>query len=165
LPTHKPDLSRFSLTQLRELTGHSERTIRKRLAGLEPVATDGRTVWYTARAALERIYLGESLDLSRERARLARAQSETVERRNAVEAGELGEWAAFDRVTAALATSTRDKMLAIAHEIAPAVAADGSTGGCYAKVDFAIRRALSDLADEGDAAIARLQQAEAGRPG
>jgi hypothetical protein len=49
--------------------GHSERTIRKRLAGLEPIAADGRTVWFAARSALEAIFLGESLNPQLERAR------------------------------------------------------------------------------------------------
>ena len=70
MPTHGPDLSRVSLSQLRTLTGRGERTIRKLLAGLEPVDEDGRTRWYDSGAALSRIFNGRpvgggSRDLAR----------------------------------------------------------------------------------------------------
>ena len=90
MPTHSSrDLSRLNLSELRGLTGAGERTIRRRLEGLAPVAQDGRTVWYPAREALARVFLGEEMNLSRERARLAREQADAQAMKNAVERGEL----------------------------------------------------------------------------
>jgi phage terminase Nu1 subunit (DNA packaging protein) len=87
VPTHKPDLSQLSITQLADLTGRDADTIRKRLDGIEPAKVDGRTRWYRTREALPRIY--EALDLSAERARLAREQADAKAMENAVSRGEL----------------------------------------------------------------------------
>ena len=53
MPTHGPDLSRLSLSQLAAISGRDRRTVRKRLEGVDPVAQDGSTLWFSARAALE----------------------------------------------------------------------------------------------------------------
>jgi len=162
LPTHNPDLSRFSLTQLRELTGHAERTIRKRLGGLEPVAKDGRTVWYAARPALERIYLGESLDLTRERARLASEQADAQALRNQQQRGEVVPAEDMDRALIAVSTLTSGRLQGIPRSLAPELAAESTPAKCEAIVEKAILEALGDLADQGQAPLDRVGRAKRG---
>jgi hypothetical protein len=161
LPTHGPDLSRFNLTQLRALTGHAERTLRKRLGDLAPIAQDGRTVWYPARAALERIYLGEALDLTRERARLARAQSEAQEAKNRRDSGEWIEASAFDRSLVAISVTIRDRVLAVVNAITPEVMTIVGSAEIARRVGFVVdrhlRAALADLADDAEREIERLE--------
>jgi hypothetical protein len=161
LPTHGPDLSRFNLTQLRALTGHAERTLRKRLGDLAPIAQDGRTVWYPARAALEQIYLGEALDLSRERARLARAQSEAQEAKNRRDANEWVPADAFDRALVAFAVSVRDKILAVPIAATPEIVSIVGSPATARTVGFVfdrhLRGALADLADDADRGVEQLE--------
>lgn len=160
MATHKPDLSRLSLSQLSELTGFVPRTVKKRLRGLDPVARDGKTLWYSTRDALAKLYLDESLDLTRERARLAKEQADSTALRNAKERGELIDKHGPLRALVALAVGARDRLLAVPTEVAPALAADATVTGCGRIVDDAIRRALHDLADEGERAERELQRAE-----
>ena len=85
MPTHGPDLSKLSISQLAAVTGFDRRTVRQRLAGLEPVETSGRELRYESREALAQLYTGDSLELNRERA----PQSERIEMEKAVTRGEL----------------------------------------------------------------------------
>ncbi len=90
MPTHKRSLAEVSASELAELTGHGHRWLRARLAGLEPVRTDGRSKWYVAPEALRRIYVDEEhLDLAQERARLAKVQRELAALKLAEAQGEL----------------------------------------------------------------------------
>ena len=96
MPTHKPDLTRLSITQLAAMVKCKPHTMRRRLDGLEPKQTSGRSRLYDSADALERYFTGENLDLSRERARLAAAQAEKVEvdnlERRRCGAGLVGGW-------------------------------------------------------------------------
>lgn len=122
MPTHRPDLSRVSRADLEHLTGLDRRTLRKRLAGLAPVGGDRRTVLFEARAALERIYLGgETLDLSRERARLAAAQAERVETENAVARRELVPAAEVESFMVSVFSGVQTRLLGVPSKAAPAV--------------------------------------------
>ena len=89
MPTHKSDLTVLTLTQLGQLVGRKPETIRRMLDGLEPIRTDGRSRFYESRPALERIFGTDTIDLSRERARLASAQAGAQELKNEETAGRL----------------------------------------------------------------------------
>lgn len=86
-----PELSTLNLSQLSILSGKTRDTVRRKLDGaLQPIGGDGRTKLYAAPAALGIIFgTGEGVDLTAERAKLARAQTEAAELRNAVTRGEL----------------------------------------------------------------------------
>ena len=97
MPTQKADLSRLSITQLRELTGRHATTIRKRLKGLKPLAKDGRTIWYAPREALPLLFGIGGLDLTPWEPKLGAALL--------VCTTELATREAIDRLLAALAGS------------------------------------------------------------
>lgn len=95
MPTHRPNLRELSQVELSAASGCSQETVRRRLAmppAIEPCRRDGKTTWYSAAEALRRILApprvaggggGELLDLELERARLARAQTQGQELKNA----------------------------------------------------------------------------------
>jgi len=89
LPTHRCDRSVLRLSQLVDLTRRKPQTLRRKLDGLEPVRTDGRTRYYASADALARIYGSPEADLARESARLAAAQAAWVERENLLAVGRI----------------------------------------------------------------------------
>lgn len=93
MPVSRKAWTEATITQLHEATGKTDEWIRRRLSdspAIEPVKRTGREVYYGTAAALERIYVGgDGLDLAVERAKLARAQTEQTELKNAVLRGDL----------------------------------------------------------------------------
>ena len=89
-------MKQVSLTELADLTGKTWRKCRGRLqaAGIETSGREGRSDLYPSESALAAIYeierpSADELDLSTERARLAKAQADKTEIENAVRCGEL----------------------------------------------------------------------------
>ena len=156
MPTHKEDLSRLSITQLHELTGRARATIRRRLEDLEPTARDGRTVWYAPREALPLLFGIGGLDLTAERARLAKEQADGQELKNALARADLVLPDAMDRATIALATAVSSRLQAIGTRTAPALAAEGKVAGCQKIVDEAVAQALLELSEAADKADTRV---------
>jgi hypothetical protein len=146
MPTHREDLSRLSLADLERLTGLDRRTLRKRLAGLEPAGGDGRTLLFDSRTALARVYLGDSLDLTRERARLAAAQAEAQERENAVERGELVDAAEVETWLLRLLSAVVQRLRALPSKAAPDAHAAVSIAESEARIRLHLDAALEELA-------------------
>ena len=156
MPTQKADLSRLSITQLRELTGRHATTIRKRLKGLKPLAKDGRTIWYAPREALPLLFGIGGLDLTAERARLAKEQADGQELKNALARADLVLPDAMDRATIALATAVSSRLQAIGTRTAPALAVERKVPGCQKIVDEAVDQALLEISEAADEARARM---------
>lgn len=72
----KQDLSKLSINQLSVATGIGYNTIKRRLAGLDAVDKDGRTLLYLTRDALAKIY-GAKTEAEKER--LDRVRADQVE--------------------------------------------------------------------------------------
>jgi phage terminase Nu1 subunit (DNA packaging protein) len=110
-----------SISQLSEITGIDRRTISRRLQPLEPEIT-GRSHLYETVTALPLIYghMAEdgSLDLSQERAALARAQRELTELKTAQQQNELVPAAEVEKQAHAAATTVRDTFLALPGRVA-----------------------------------------------
>ncbi len=90
----KQDLTELTINQLAELTGSTNRTVKKRLAEVAPVRVSANASYYSPREALPAIFLGDpsandSRDLTRERARLAREQADATALKNAQARNEL----------------------------------------------------------------------------
>lgn len=62
MPTHKPDRTQLSISELSDVTGFAKETVTKRLraAGVHPVREDGRTLWFAPQEALPALYERES---------------------------------------------------------------------------------------------------------
>lgn len=163
MPTHKPDLSRFSMTQLMEMSGRARETVRKRLAGLKPCASDGKTAWYSAREALPRLFNQGGLDLTAERARLAKEQADAQELKNALSRGDVVLPDAMDRSTIALATAVSARLQSIGTRTAQALAAEATAAGCQEIVDEAVEQALLELVKSADQASSKIEKVRARR--
>lgn len=155
MPTTGRDLSTLNLSELRALTGAGERKIRRRLEGLKPAARDGRTLWYPAREALSRVFLGEELDLSRERARLAAAQAEKVEMQNAELRGELVRGEDVEGFGVPLLSAMVQRLRALAAKAAPEVHGAPTMAQCQTIVARYVEEALAEVVAAIDAGVAR----------
>lgn len=153
MPTHKPDLSRVSKSQLALLTGRDPTTVTKRLAAarVEPVAEDGRTLFYDPQLALAAIYLeGVALDPTAEKARLDSARADLAELELARRRGELinAEDAAAAGAAIASGVSQRIMMLRV---FAPEIRAAASDAEGADLLEGACREALEEIANVGEA--------------
>jgi phage terminase Nu1 subunit (DNA packaging protein) len=113
-------MTQVSLTTLSELTGRTWRTCRGRLqaAGVEPVGRDGRSDLYESADALPAIYEVErvapdELDLTVERARLAKAQADKTEIENAVRCGELTQTSRIVGWYSSMVANAKNRLLQI----------------------------------------------------
>lgn len=120
-----------SINQLVELTGHTSRTIKRRLDGLLPLADKGprkNAVMYDSRQALTLIYAQVSAppagpgeaeqrkhSLEEARTRLADEQADAQEIKNAVRRGELIEAGAVEHALASVGV----QLVAVLDSISP----------------------------------------------
>jgi hypothetical protein len=140
------------MTQIAELTGRARETIRKRLRGLKPVAKDGKTLWYAPREALPLLFGASGLDLSAERARLAKEQADGIAMRNAATRAELVLPNAKDQTIIALDAVISAQFRPLGSRVAPALAAEPTVAGCRQIIDDAVAATLHELADAAERA-------------
>lgn len=162
MPTHKADLGLLSQSQLAFITKRAPATVRKCLDGIEPAKEDGKTRWFEPWEALPRIYgAGEGLDLTSERARLAKEQADAQEIKNAQLRGELIPQADVETMVVSLASGTAQRLRGVPSKAA-ALAHAAET---IAEAEQVIRRevdaALEELADAAEDAVEESQPAGA----
>ncbi len=146
----KPELSELSINQLATLSGSTHRTIRKRLADLAPVRVTGNALLYNPKDALPLIYLGsdkgESLDLSQERARLAKVQTERQALLLERDRGRLIEIEAVGEVVADEYARVRSRLLALPNRLAAAF--PEHRANVFAKSEAIVHEALEELSQD-----------------
>jgi phage terminase Nu1 subunit (DNA packaging protein) len=146
-------MEQVSRERLHDLTGQSFRTVTRRLqaAGIEPIAREGRSDLYDSTVALPALLrdpdAAEGPDLSRERALLARAQREKLEREAQIAAGQLLDAAVVVQGWQRLCYAVRQHLLALPQALAPQVAAEDDAVACHKLLDDAVYDALSALAE------------------
>jgi phage terminase Nu1 subunit (DNA packaging protein) len=128
MPTHKRDLTALSITDCAWLARCAKETASKRLkeAGVEPVRQDGRTIYYDPREAVPVLLGVEKLDLSAERARLAKEQADAQQMKNAELRGEMVLGSEVEVFLAGLFSAVRMKVLAVPAKAAPEAHGAGS---------------------------------------
>ena len=148
MATHKADLSEVSQSQLAELTGFRRETIRRRLEGLNTTRTDGRTLYYSPRIALAKIY-GEagSVDLHAQKMRLAKEQADGQELKNAKTRGELIPASDNAATLIGLATLTSQRMQGVGPKVAPLAHTAETVAEAESIISEAISEALVELAE------------------
>lgn len=131
-PKNNFDPTSVTINQLMELTGCTFRTVKKRLAGLDPISTTGNAIYYKSTDALPRIYQvrdeAESKNTSDEfvqpqveKAMLDKRRREKVEIEIDVLKGKLIEANRVEKVWADLVIACRAKLLGIPTKLAPTV--------------------------------------------
>jgi len=132
----------------REL-GWDRRTVDKAADKCTPVREDARAKYYDlddlARARYRRGD-GEVLDLSAERARLARAQAEKAELDLAERRGELFPSRLIERTWMDMFAAVRAELLRVPSKVAPRIAEQDATT-CENELSEAMREALRHLRD------------------
>ena len=143
------DLTALNVTQLETITGKDRRSIRSSLAkaGVQPLG-EGREKFYPSRPALEAIYTrGDELDLSAERARLAKEQADAQELKNAESRGELLRGEAVELWLVRLLGAITQRIRAIAPKAAPETRATASDAEGEALLARFHDEALQEIAD------------------
>ena len=148
----------LSISELSDLTGKDRRTV-KRHAGTLSMVKDGKSHKYESRDLLPLLYGysaadGEKLDLSQERARLARLQGDKAD----LELKAMrGEYAKLEDVVAEVSDAfshVRAKLLALPSKMAGLVLGMTTPAEVQATLQGVIYDALTELSsqwDEGDA--------------
>jgi len=169
MPTHGPDLTELSITQLAALTGCAKATTRSRLnaKGVKPVREDGRTLYYHPPTALPVILgQGEGLNPQAEKARLDRVSADLKDEELKRIRGETATRAEWEAATVALASALRARLLAVPAQIAAEVAAaGGKPAECHAIIERAQLEALGGLAKATPEAAPRRRARKSGGAG
>lgn len=143
----------MTVSGLSVLTGKSRRKVTERLTTLEPVEVErqkNRVIrWYLPADALPMIYriAGSHLDLTDERARLAKEQADKTEMDNAVRRGELVE---VETVRIAVGTSIQNaktRLLSIPSALAKYLENKSATD-IESQLSDAIHESLTELAEQ-----------------
>ncbi len=165
MPTHRRSLERLTPTELGEILKKKPDTVRRLLdrVGLEPVQEDGRGKRYDALEALSALFSSERLDLTAERARLAKEQADTQELKNAELRGELVPRGDHESVVISLASAVALRLDAIPSKATPEVRAAGSDAEGETILRTFIDEACTELADLGAHLLAE-EQAPSRRP-
>ena len=145
---HEKISTKISLADLEKLTGCTYKTLVKRLKDLSPVEKASKALYYDSREALPLIYQSNNsgtLDLTKEKARLAKVQADKIEfeleklKGKSVDIEEWGEeWA---RMISAFKTNLRN----MANKIAGAVTLCNNREENYALIKEAVDEALDEL--------------------
>lgn len=125
-------------------------TVRRRLDGLESVQKDGRSLVYDSAEALSRYYLRESLDLTRERARLAKEQADAQALKNAEARDELVPIGEVEEVMFGLVSIVVQRLDAIPSKAGPEVRATRTDAEAAEVLRRFIDEARLELADKGE---------------
>ena len=143
-------LTELSVPQLEEITGYDRRTLRRRLHDLPPARRVGRTYYWSAPAALERVYATSDPEAARARLFAAQADKARMQtaalRRRLVETGTVRERVAHHMVEAkkrlaAISDRAGRRILAIPLE-------KRTLGQVKELLDHEVRAALTDLVSE-----------------
>jgi hypothetical protein len=153
------------MTQLVTLTGRDRRWITERFveANLAPLEATRREKWYPARPALEAIYHAtDGLDLTAERARLAKEQADAQELKNAELRGELIRGDDVDLFLLGLFGAFTQRVRAIPPKAAPEVRATKTDAEAEAQLTAFHDEALTELAEAARGAADRVARRSAG---
>ena len=167
MPTHRATLAELSTSEIAYLARMKHETARRRLAeaGLEPVRTDGRSVYFDPRDALPVLLGVGKLDLSAERARLDRARAELAELDLAAKRGEYVRGEDVDAFTMGLVSTFAKALQAMPSKAAPEVRVTASDAEAEAILAAYRDEALSGLADAARAAGERVERRKRGERG
>ncbi len=136
--------------------GHTHRTVSAALKGVPHDGKDGRyKAWHmtTVLAALADRATPDALDLTAERARLAKAQADDREMKNDLARGELITVAEFHLMVTAAFARVRAKLLALPSKMAPWVMSAKTAAEAQAMLRDTVHDALNELAATNAAGV------------
>lgn len=144
-------MSDLTVRELAELTGMSQPMIRPRLQGLATKPGKANAVLYDSREALRALYVtdsgGDDLDLSQERARLAKAQANITEMQEAELRGELVRSGEVISHWQAIITNAKTQLLGLPRRIGHLVLGVPTLGEVESVILAEVETTLHELAD------------------
>jgi hypothetical protein len=125
------------------------RKLAEAMAGIPPEGktSTGREGWLLATIARAAFASDGSLDLTQERARLAKAQADAQEIKSAILKGDVALRSDVDRAVGAAFTRVKARLRAVAPKLAPVVVAATGPAEAQAMILTAIDEALLELAE------------------
>lgn len=153
----------LNVSEIAEVAGVSPATVSAGLnaAGIAPAEVIGKRKTFDAPQALRTLLSPDSLDPAKERAKLDAAKREMLELQISEKRRSLVPSADVDHGYIALATTTSALMLSIPSAIALELASEADPSKCQDILEKAIHAALTDLAEAGRRAVARIDAEEA----
>lgn len=140
-----------TISQLAELFELDRRTVVRKLGDLAPISDRGnKGKYYRVADAARLCFAPEALDLSQERARLAKWQADHEEIKVSIVRGELFPAPAIVATWQSIVAAARAKLLGIPRRMAPLVVEAGSLAEIEATARDLIYEALAELARGGD---------------
>ena len=149
----KDDLFTVSINQLQQLTGSSYRTIKKRLADLDPVSAEGNTICYDPKRALPIIYgqadeSGFKLsELEIEKTRFEKARADKTELEVEVIRAKLLPAEVVEQVWCDILARFRARMLVIPTRLATALKNQSDTLTIESEIREKVYEALNELSE------------------
>jgi phage terminase Nu1 subunit (DNA packaging protein) len=160
----KDSRMKLNIDQLVQLSRSSFRTVKARLADLAPIDTDGNSIFYDGHDALM-ILLNETqseeLDLSAERAKLAKVQTARAELELAVRRNE---YVTIDEVIEGVEreyTAIRQALLAIPKKLASDLVNISDPFTIQNEIDKEINNVLEELSADSKARTSQAERREA----
>lgn len=172
MATHKQDLSKLSINQLCQLTGRGFRTIKDRLSRIEPVDSDGKSLFYDPQTALPLIYdLGEEgddpnpLNPTVQQARLSKARADKTELEIQVMKGKLIPAERVEQVWGEMISAFRAKTLSIPTRAAQVIAGMTNKFEVETTLRSMVFESLKELADYAPDQYGSVDSVEGGEDG
>ncbi len=138
----------WSLSGLEVELGRDRRMIGKALAGVDPDDGSGKTKRWFMKTVIAAMYLsGDDLDLTEERARLAKEQADKTEMENAVRRRDVLERGEVDQAVISEFARVRAHLLAIPPKYAPRLAKGMDPAAAEGLLRDAIHSVLRQLSE------------------
>jgi hypothetical protein len=135
----------MNISQLIELTGLNDRTVRKRLKTLNPVREDGRAKFYDTKEALTLLYPTVAAELQRENLLFERAKRKKAEIEVAKLSGELIPIAVIAREVSKEYSIVRTQVRSLPTKLAKALAITTDPVEVQSRLTKAIDDVLTEL--------------------
>ncbi len=142
----------ISLAGLERLTKKSYRTLVKRLEAIAPAETNGKEILYDIHQALPAIFTDPVMDLNKERAMLARAQTQKINLEIKKMQQELVDVDVFSDAYNKKMAAFRDKLLNVALKLAGEVSICQDVDANYRTIYTTMCEALDELSNKDKSA-------------
>ncbi len=143
----------WTISGLAAELGRDRRLISAALKGIPHDGTEGRYKGWHMTTVLAALDGGEALDLTAERARLAKAQADDREMKNDLARGEQITVAEFHLMVTAAFARVRAKLLALPSKMAPLVMSAKTAAEAQALLRDTVHEALGELAATNAAGV------------
>ncbi len=149
MSSERRTMKHLTIANLESLTGFTFRTIKKRLAKLNPSVVDGPRAYYDSELALQALYEDKNkggLSLDQERAKLAKVQTKKMELEYKMLKHELVPAEEFIEEYSKRVVATKNKFLGIPSKLGARFRSFGEAADLEEEAEELIHEALREMA-------------------